>query len=86
MDGTDTVTVHHQVTGFITMGLAGGRTIESRGQDAFLKHQHTANKSPVAGAPFRNGIGDLQKIGIPVRAHFISSLYELARCNDYNPA
>jgi hypothetical protein len=71
--------VHHQVTHLIAVGLTGGRAVETRGQDAFIQHQHATNESPVTGAALGYSIGDLHEIGVPFWAHGETSKQDFER-------
>jgi hypothetical protein len=73
MDGADAVAVHQQVAHFVTVGLCCGRAVEPGGKDALIAHQHTADKSPVAGAALGHRISNFHKVRIPIGPHgFIS--------------
>src|SRR5512147_2927835 len=69
MDGTDTVSIHKQVTHLIAVGLTSRGTVESGGEDAFFKHEHTTHESPVTSTSFGNRISDLHEIRIPIWTH-----------------
>ena len=78
VDGAHTVTLDHQVPGFVTVCLPGGRAVKTGGQDAFIKHQDAAHQGPVAGRTLRNGVSNLHEIRIPIRAHGFP--FRLKRC------
>ena len=71
VNGADTVSLHHEVTDLVAMGLTGRGAVEACGENTFFQYKHTANKGAVTGASFRYGIGDLHEIGVPIWAHTI---------------
>lgn len=58
VNGTNTMSVHDEMTDFIAMLLPGRRAVETRRENAFFQHEHTADKSAVTGASFGNRVGD----------------------------
>lgn len=58
VNGTNTMPIHDEMTDFIAMLLPGRRAVETRGENAFFQHEHTADKGAVAGASFGNSVGD----------------------------
>ena len=74
VDRADAVPVDHQVPDLIAVRLAGWRTVEPGGQDAFVEHEDTADEGAVAGAAFGDGVGNFHEVGIPIGAHSKFSL------------
>ncbi len=77
VNGADAMTFDHEVADLVAVTLSGGGAVEACGEDAFFQHEHAANEGAVTGAAFGNGIGDLQEVGIPVRAHNVLTLPSL---------
>ena len=69
MNGPDAMSIHHEVTNLVAVVLPGGGAVEAGGENPFFQDEHTTDKGTVTGASFRNGVGDLHEIGVPVWTH-----------------